>query len=237
MADAKTVGMSKVAVVSLVSVLFAASTQLASAQPGAPAAPGTPATVIIIDPGAPPPPGMAQPPGMVQPGVVPAQPAPQNEDWNNVSHINGTPVPVGERNDYLYKFRRTIISANPIAWMFDVYGVSLSVALSDNIALHGDVTLYSGDFSDATELSVGVPIYFRRTFQGPFIEPGVLTRSSSDGDDDTGPQVLLGWHWMYESGWNLAVAFGAGRDVTQDDPDYSSDEPFPTGYIRVGYGF
>src|SRR5262249_10030090 len=51
------------------------------------------------------------PPGAAE--MPPAPRAPQNEDWNNVSHINGTPVKVGERNDYLYKFKKSNIAANP----------------------------------------------------------------------------------------------------------------------------
>lgn len=204
-------------------LLVAAAAPTVSAQPGAQPPGAQPATVIIIDPGAP------------MPGAVPASPAPQNEPWHNVSHVNGTPVPVGTRNDYLYTFRRTNLSVNPLAWMFEIYGVSATVALSDHLAVHGDITIYG--FEDgATELSVGVPIYFRRTFQGPFLEPGVLTRRYETGDE-TGPHVLLGWHWMYESGLNLAIAFGAGRDLSKDDDGYTDSSPFPSGYVRMGYAF
>lgn len=217
--------MSKAALLSM--LLVAVAAPRASAQPGA-QQPTPGPTVIIVEPGAPlpgPPPTAA------------ASPAPQNEPWNNVSHINGTPVPVGQRNDYLYQFRRTNISANPVAWAFDVYGFSIAVAVSNNVAIHGDITFYGNDWGDAgaTELSIGAPIYFRRTFQGPFLEPGVLSRDWESGSQ-AGPFALLGWHWMYESGLNLAVAFGAGRDVTGDD-EYSDSEPFPAGYLRVGYAF
>lgn len=214
--------MSKVALLSV--LLVAAVAPLASAQPGAQPPPGPPApTVIIVEPGAP------------LPGPPPATAAPQNEPWHNVSHVNGMPVPVGQRNDYLYTFRRTNISANPVAWMFEVYGLSAAVAVSNNVAIRGDITYYGwGD--GATEVSVGVPIYFRRTYQGPFLEPGVMSRRYDNGDE-TGPQVLLGWHWMYESGLNLAVAFGAGRDFSKDTDGYSDDTPFPSGYIRIGYAY
>lgn len=216
--------MSKAALLSV--LLVAAAAPLASAQPGAqqPLQPPAP-TVIIVEPGAP------------VPGPAPASPAPQNEPWHNVSHINGTPVPVGQRNDYLYAFRRTNLSVNPVAWMFEIYGLSATVALSENVAIHGDITIYG--FEDgAMELSVGLPIYLRRTFQGPFLEPGMITRRYNDkDDDDTGPQVLLGWHWMYESGLNLAIAFGAGRDLSKDSDGYSDSTPFPGGYVRIGYAF
>ncbi|MBK7535933.1 MAG: hypothetical protein IPI49_11340 [Myxococcales bacterium] len=221
--------MNKAAVVSILTG-FLVTAQVAAAQPGA--APGTPATVIIIDPGVPAGPSMLPPSAVPAPAPA-ATPAPQNEPWDNVSHVNGTPVPVGERNDYLIKFKRTIISANPIAWMVEIYGVSVSVALSNNVAIHGDITAFG---NEGTELSVGVPIYLRRTFQGPFLEPGLLTRTFDGSEESTGPIMLLGWHWMYESGFNLAAAFGLGRDLSDSD-EYSSDQPFPAGYMRVGYAF
>ncbi len=209
-------------------LLVAVAAPPASAQPGA-QPPATGPTVIIVEPG-------AALPGPPPAPIQPASPAPQNEPWSNVSHVNGTPVPVGQRNDYLYQFRRTNISANPVAWAFDIYGFSAAFAVSNNVAIHGDVTFYGDDYwgDGATEVSIGVPIYFRRTFQGPFLEPGVLTRDWESGSQ-SGPFAVLGWHWMYESGMNLAVAFGAGRDVTNNDS--SDKEPFAAGYLRVGYAF
>lgn len=208
-------------------------------------------TVIIIQPGQPAqpmqpmqPPGQPMPgqgPGAMQPGAM--QPAPQNESWDNVSHVNGTPVPVGERNDYLIKFRRTNLSINPIGLMFGFYSASISFALNDNFAIRGDVSYINppdSDDSGYTEVGVGVPIYLRRTYQGPFLEPGFISRDWSYGDSTRGPQVLIGWHWSYESGLNLAVALGGGRDLIDDgdEDEYDVDSAaFFNGYFRVGYAF
>lgn len=176
------------------------------------------------------------------PGYV-LVPAPQNESWNNVSHINGTPVPVGERNDYLREFRRTNLSINPIGLMMGFYSISASVALNENIAVRGDLSVVdlSDTDDDFTEYGLGLPIYLRRTYQGPFIEPGVIVREWSDGDSTRGPQVLFGWHVTFESGLNAAIALGAGRDFKRDEPsdEYDSGETaqFINGYFRVGYAF
>src|SRR3954464_9515494 len=70
--------------------------------------------------------------------TVDAQPAPQNESWDNVNHINGQIVKVGEKGDYLIKFKKTNIATNPIGWMFGIYGLSISQAVSDNVAIRGD---------------------------------------------------------------------------------------------------
>jgi hypothetical protein len=220
------------------------------------AQPGTGDTVIIIEPSAPPPAAVQaieplpvmMPPSSVPPYVASrATDAPRNEPWNNVSHINGTPVPVGTRNDYLYQFRKTIVSSNPVGWIFGFYGVSVNQALSSNIAIRGDINYMSINGQLGSEVGVGLPIYFRRTYQGPFVEPGLirrtLTRKRTEynaAEDRTGvvagPQVLLGWHWMYESGLNLAVALGAGRDLADSGSDRDI-EPFINGYLRIGYAF
>lgn len=176
------------------------------------------------------------------PGYVVAVPAPQNERWDNVSHINGTPVPVGERNDYLREFRRTNLSINPIGLMMGFYSISGSFAVSDNIAIRGDLSVVDldDDDDDFTEVGIGAPIYLRRTYQGPFIEPGVIVREWADGDSTQGPQVLFGWHWTFESGLNASMALGAGRDFNKDEDSDGYDdesEQFVNGYFRVGYAF
>ena len=180
-----------------------------------------------------------------QPQVAAAQPAPQNEDWNNVSHINGSIVKVGERGDYLLKNKKLNISTNPIGWMFGFYGVSVSQAVSDNVAIRGDANIMSIDNTSGYEVGVSAPIYFRRVYSGPFLEPGLIARGmrddydyeySCEGCNSTytmvGPEILFGWHWTFDSGLNVAMAFGAARNMNSEG---SSDEPEPAGYFRIGY--
>lgn len=229
------------AVVPLVASLLAAAPALA--QPGAeePApAPQPPppdgGTVVVIQPE----PG--QGPQSQQPPVR-AVVAPMNEDWNNVSHINGHPVPVGERDDYLIAYKKTNIASNPIGWMFGFYGLSVSQAVSSNFAIRGDVSFYDLDGVDGYEVGVTVPIYFKRVYQGPFLEGGLLVRNIHDSDDtmptaSVGPQVMFGWHWTFDSGANVALAVGAFRAMGNDKSDDSSgDDVEPAGYFRVGYAF
>jgi hypothetical protein len=180
-----------------------------------------------------------------------ATPAPQTHDWNDVSHINGQLVPVGESNSYEKEFRKTNVSSNPIGWMVGFYGLSVSHAINDHIAIRGDANYYSPVDTDltGTELGIGAPIYLRRTYQGAFLEPGAIIRHtkyeySEDGggatDESTtiGPQMLFGWHWTWDSGLNVAMAAGLGRDLEDDDDGEGDDEPvFFNGYFRVGYAF
>src|SRR5262245_42821150 len=122
-------------------LVFASSTGTALAQPAA------------TEP-------VQQVPSAEPPPVIVITPAPPNEDWNNVSHINGHPVKVGERGDYLYKWKKTNISTNPIGWIFGFYGLSVEHALTDNIAIRGDANMFMLASMTGYELGASLPIYF-----------------------------------------------------------------------------
>lgn len=212
----------------------------------------TPNPPVVITNGAP---GAAPGagPSTVAPVVQqPATAAPQNEDWSNVNHINGQLVKVGEKSDYLIKFKKTNIATNPIGFLFGFYGVSVSHALSNHVAVRLDANLINFENTSGYELGASLPIYFRRTYSGPFFEPGLITRGFRDtyeydcydcSYDSTetmvGPEMLFGWHWTFDSGLNVAMAFGAARDLSgsSDEYDYSGDEITPAGYFRIGYAF
>jgi hypothetical protein len=224
--------------------------------------PTTAGTVVVVTPNAPvvvsgqpvapqvaPQPQLA-PPSMGLPAAEAAPPAPpQNEDWNNVSHINGQIVPVGERTAYLYAFKKTNISTNPIGWIFGFYGVSVSHAVHNNVAIRADANIMSFDHETGYELGISLPIYFRRAYSGPFIEPGIITRGfthdvdpyctgcTASNDTMVGPEMLFGWHWSFDSGMNVALAFGAARNLQPKDSMSYSPEIQPAGYFRVGYAF
>jgi hypothetical protein len=195
-----------------------------------------------------------QPPSAAPPV---ATPAPQNEDWSNVSHINGVPVKVGERGDYLYRFRKTNVMANPFGPFWGYYDGSASYAVSQNVAVSVGLSGWStgNGYHTGYQATASLPIYFRRTYSGPYLEPGLITRSTSSsysnycasssgcgssGDTHTwvGPELLLGWQWSFDSGLNLAMAFGVAKHVgdSQMSP-YSSHDQDANGYFRVGYAF
>lgn len=213
----------------------------------------TPNAPVVINngPGTQAPGSAEQPPAAAPTG---RDGAPINEPWSGVSHINGTLVKVGEKTDYVLRYRKTNISTNPIGWMMGFYGVSVSHAVSQNIAIRGDANIISFDNSDGYEIGASLPIYFRRVYSGPFIEPGFIMRGErhnsycdanyggcgSDMSTMAGPEVLFGWHWMFDSGLNIAAAFGAARNLNTETDEYGysdSEEVTPAGYFRIGYGF
>src|SRR5688500_12283603 len=149
------------------------------AQPGAEDVPPPPddGTIVTIQPD----PGQGaeseQPP-------VRAVVAPMNERWNNVSHINGHPVEVGDRDKYLLSYKKTNVASNPIGWMFGFYGLSVSHAVSPNIAVRADGNFISLDEVSGYEVGLTVPIYFKRVYEGPFLEGGLLVRNIHDNDEE-----------------------------------------------------
>jgi hypothetical protein len=197
--------------------------------------PNPPVIVTQHGPSETPPLAVVQPP----PAPPAAPPAPQNEDWSNVSHINGTVVPVGERNKYLYKFKKTNISIDPITPFFNYYDGAASFAMSSNVAVTGSFAMWtvgSEGGGPGAQLGVSVPIYFKRTFSGPFLEPGVIWRQNSGGGESwVGPEMLFGWQWMFDSGLNVSWAVGVAKPL--NTAVTMSSDPAPAGYFRIGYNF
>ena len=190
------------------------------------------------------------PPGAQEEPPPPAPP-PQNEAWSNVSHINGTPVPVGERNRYLYDYKTTNITANPFGLFFGYYDVGIAHGLSQNVALQASITGVGTELNDGYQATASAPIYFRRTFSGPYLEPGVIVRDteshiavdcvnaacpSNQSDRWAGVEMLFGWQWIFDSGLNVQLAAGVARHLTSNQMDSSSGAD-ANGYFRVGYAF
>src|SRR6185295_2441947 len=131
--------------------------------------------------------------------------------------------------------RKTVnIGSNPFSWIVGLYGLGVSVALHDQVALHADTNYLSSSSGSGTtkgyELGLGVTLFPRRAFSGLLIEPGVRFRRVFEhckgcGDFDhadlntrsttAGPELLVGWQWMIDSTLNVAIAFGLLVNVTQ----------------------
>jgi len=217
-------------------------------------------TVVVVTPSAPVVvTGQGAAPGAVAPAAPAAAPpangAPQNEDWNNVSHINGTVVPVGDRNRYLYSFKKTEIAVNPFSAFFGYYDGAVAHAVSQNVAVAGSFTGWSYSHAEHTgyQLTASVPIYFRRAFSGPYLEPGLIIREATSDYGNAcystdpscssgmthrwaGPEMLFGWQSTFDSGLTVQWAFGVAKHMATNWDD-SSDGTDVNGYFRVGYAF
>jgi len=191
-------------------------------------------------------PGAAEmPPPPPAPGTMNG--APQNEAWGNVSHINGVPVKVGERQDYLFKTKKFNLATNPFGYFFGYYDISGSMALGRNLAASVAITAWDfSDYEQGYQLSATLPLYFRKTFSGPYLEGGLLIRTTKDdyyaydcydcgssmSTSWAGPEMLFGWHWTFDSGLNTQIAFGLAKRMNGSDHDTEAN-----GYFRVGYAW
>ena len=176
------------------------------------------------------------------------------------SNIDGYPVPVGDLHRNSHDHRRFVVSTNPLGWLLGSFGASISYGLHRNVAARLDLGAFRPIDSDVRglEAGVGAPIYFRRLYDGVFIEPGVIIRRVSEkgaSANTYGPQVLLGWHWMWDSGLNVALAAGVGRNFSSDIKpantttmndaapmmpaklSLAEKKIFASGYLRFGYAF
>jgi hypothetical protein len=173
------------------------------------------------------------------PSVAAAQPSsPEQADsqtpyGKELSHINGTPVKVGEHNEYYYDNKRFNLSVNPLGIMTKWISVAGSVAVTDHLAVRGDLSFYAGE-GDLSNVTLGGTLYFKKMYSGFFVEPGVGVLNV-DSSTHSLAQVITGWHWTYDSGFNIMAGFGIGRSLgseTDDEFDY-----IPTGVFKTGYAF
>lgn len=166
------------------------------------------------------------------------------EQDSDISVLNGELVRVGEQNQYRYSYKKLNISTNPLGIIIGSYGLSASYSLGANIAVKVDMNYL--DYLDSNyqglEFGVTAPIYFTKVYTDYFIEPGFNIQSVKiDGVENTvyGPIVYLGHHWMWDSGLNVAMAFGVGRNFGALKADSEEEDKinklFPSAYLRFGY--
>jgi hypothetical protein len=166
---------------------------------------------------------------------------------DEVNTLNGQLVEVGERNKYILSHKPWNVSTSPLGWMYGAYSLSLSRSLGENVAVRGEAEFlsdYVGTGLNGFGGVVAAPIYFKKMYDGFLLEPGFRYQSFDKSGTTMsyyGPQVLAGWHWMWDSGLNVSAAFGMGRIWgSATSGDTSSDKVegvLPAGYLRVGYAF
>ena len=187
---------------------------------------------------------LAGAPALAQEAAAPAAPAAQAASDADVNTLNGQLVKVGDAHSYRHSYPRWNVSTNPLGYFLNSFGASLSYAPAANVAVRADASYFDDDLRNGLELGLSAPVYFRKVYSGFFLEPGVTLKAleaEADGASATvvGPQLLLGWHWYWDSRLNVALAAGLGRnwnDSTHEAfRDYS--DVFGTAYLRFGYAF
>lgn len=161
-------------------------------------------------------------------------------DKEKHSTIGEQLVPVGEHNKYEYVYKKNVVSINPLTILWGSYAVGYSRALSDNFAVRGDLAVIDGSNDIGVEIRATVPIFFKKMNDGFFLEPGLFWLNIG-GISGGGPLVMLGWAWIWDSGFNVNLAAGSGRAYLGGDSDGDSviytDGMVPMGRLQFGYAF
>lgn len=150
------------------------------------------------------------------------------------------------------------IAIDPIGPIFGLFEVAYARSVSPHVAIAGSfgyMSLGSPNVGwDIFQGTASAPYYFRTTFSGPYLEPGIIYRrvhhdsidsGSNYGYTETwvGPEVLLGWQWSSDSGFTAALAFGIAQHwggthrSAMGVESSTSNDPDANGYFRVGYSF
>lgn len=186
---------------------------------------------------------LAGTPALSEDTAAPA-PAPTAAADADVSTLNGELVKVGDAHAYRHSYPRWNVSTNPLGYFFNSFGASLSYAPTAHVAVRADAGYFDDDARQGLELGLSAPVYFRKMYSGFFLEPGVTFKALESQVEDAratvvGPQLLLGWHWYWDSRLNVALAAGVGRNWSDSRRDAFSDyaDVYGTGYLRFGYAF
>jgi hypothetical protein len=178
--------------------------------------------------------------GLMGIGTASAQ---EELDKDKHSTIGEQLVPVGEHNKYEYTYKLNNISVNPMSLFWGSFSAAYSRALSDNFAVRGDVWLIHPTGSDfwGVQLSASVPIFFKKMNDGFFLEPGVFWLNF-DSISGAGPLMMLGWSWIWDSGFNCNLAGGTGRALigggsSEETSMFSGDGMVPMFRLQFGYAF
>lgn len=161
------------------------------------------------------------------------------EDEKNVSKVAGQIVPDGDRHQYYLDHKTWNVSTNPFGLLYGSYSATGAYAFHKNFAVQLDLNYYDAlSSSDAvTEMSLSVPIYFRKVYNGFFVDPGIVYKSTRDDGKTkniSGPQVMLGYTWMWDSGLNVTAAAGIHRNLQAKHDD---QKIYGNASLRLGYAF
>ncbi len=154
--------------------------------------------------------------------------------------------------------RKANIAVDPFGPFLGLFEGAAAYEASPHVAVAGSIAYFSSGHPsygwNIFQVTASVPLYVQRTFSGPYVEPGVVYRSFHHGSIDSGsdysydetwvgPELLVGWHWNFDSGLNLALAAGVAQhwgghhhSAMGMDTSVSNDPDF-NGYFRVGFNF
>jgi hypothetical protein len=177
-----------------------------------------------------------------------------NADEYSTIKTDGQLVPVGEKHRYRNAYNTWNIWTNPFGYFFGDFNIGASYAVHQNIKINIEPQLIYYFLSQPKVIGGGgtlsTSIFFNRVYDGFYLEPGArllyLSQERTLGSAKVsgiagGPQLIGGWGWLWDSGFNISMGLGigyfwgsVGRDVKDTD---SFQGIVPAGNMQFGYTF
>ncbi|MBU4483991.1 DUF3575 domain-containing protein [bacterium] len=167
------------------------------------------------------------------------------------SNIEGQLVPVGEKNKYKYDYPKWNIYTNPFSWFWGQMGVGVSHAIHQNVTINGGASFIYGYWGEPNVyggvFDLSLTAWFQKVFSGFYLEPGATIGFATQGGTSDvsgtlgGPQLIAGWGWIWDSGFNINLGGGLGYYWLSADGSFAGtsylEGLFPTGKLAFGYAF
>jgi hypothetical protein len=177
------------------------------------------------------------------------------EEEFNTAPTDKPLIPVGERHRYRNTYKTWNVWTNPFGYFFGSFNAGVSYAFHQNFKANIEPQ-FIYFFNARPKAVVGggatasVSIFFKKVYDGFYLEPGArilyLSQEREFGDSTAqglvgGPQLIAGWGWVWDAGFNVNLGFGMGYfwgKVGQDVEDTEAfDGVFPAGNLQFGFTF
>lgn len=162
--------------------------------------------------------------------------------------------PLSAQSQASQDYKQWNISTNPFSYFFGSFPVSAAYAFTKHVAVRVSPSFRYFYFTDPSIWGlggqVGVPVYFDRAYRGFFLEPGAsisyIKQNSGGGVSSSsgvlgGPELLAGYSWLWDSGFNIDAGLGLGYYWASFDLEGDNtgvvDGILPTGRLGFGYSF
>ncbi len=176
-----------------------------------------------------------------------------DQEYNTIK-TDGQLIPVGEKNRYRNTYNTWNIWANPFGWFFGNISVGASYAFHQNVKVNIEPYFIYAYYAKPKIVGGGATlsssIFFNKMYDGFYLEPGArilyLSQDKTVGGGTIsgiagGPQLIGGWGWIWDSGFNINAGLGLGYywgDVGDDVNDTDTfSGVFPAGNLQFGYTF
>lgn len=176
-----------------------------------------------------------------------------NEEYSNIK-TEGQLVPVGEKHRYRHAYNTWNIWTNPFGFFFGSFNAGASYAFHQNLKVNLEPQFIYFFSADPKVVGGGgtlsMSIFFNKVYDGFYLEPGgrvlYLSQERKIGSSKVdgfvgGPQLIGGWGWLWDSGFNINLGFGIGYFWGEVGRDLEDTDSFkgvlPTANLQFGYTF